>query len=99
VAALSEQNISQVPYFETSLFRSKQLTMLFAAHEVLYWFRIIHFYITMQINQSNCNSIVLLRSDFASIFITSPSRKTACSTDAVVPLAVSIDLIRVCTFG
>jgi len=53
----------------------------------------------MQINQSNCNSIVLLRSDFASIFITSPSRKTACSTDAVVPLAVSIDLIRVCTFG
>jgi len=27
----------------------------------------------MQSNQSNCNSIVLLRSDFASIFITPPS--------------------------
>ena len=36
VAALSEQNISQVSYFEISLFRIKQLTMLFVAHEVLY---------------------------------------------------------------
>jgi len=39
VAALSEQNISQVSYFENSLFRIKQLTILsklFAAQEVLY---------------------------------------------------------------
>jgi len=36
VSALSEQNISQAPYRENSLFRIKQLTMLFAAHEVLY---------------------------------------------------------------
>jgi len=27
----------------------------------------------MQSNQSNCNSIVLLRSNFASIFVTPPS--------------------------
>jgi len=65
VAALSEQHISQALYFENSLFRIKQLTMLFVAQEVLYWFRIIHFYITMQSNQSNCNSIVLLCSRFA----------------------------------
>jgi len=31
VAALSEQNISQASYFEKSLFRIQQLTMLFAA--------------------------------------------------------------------
>jgi len=37
VAALSEQNISQASYLENSLFRIKQLTMLFAAQEVLYW--------------------------------------------------------------
>jgi len=72
VAALSEQNVSQASYFENSLFRIKQLTMLFAAQEVLYLYRVIHFSITMQCNQSNCNSIVL-RSDFASIFITPPS--------------------------
>jgi len=36
VAALSEQNISQVSYFEKSLFKIQQLTMLFAAQEVLY---------------------------------------------------------------
>jgi len=42
--------------FRNSFFRIKQLTM-FAAHEVLYWFRVIHFYITIQSNQSNCNSI------------------------------------------
>jgi len=47
--------------------------MLLAAQEVLYWFRAFHFYITMQCNQSNCNSVVLLCSDFASIFITLPS--------------------------
>jgi len=35
-AALSEQNISQASYFENSLFRIKQLTMLFAAQEVPY---------------------------------------------------------------
>jgi len=58
VSALSEQNISQASYFENSLFRFKQLTMLFAAYEVLYWFRVIHFYITIQSNQSNCNSII-----------------------------------------
>jgi len=45
VATLSEQTISQASYFENSLFRIKQLTMLFAAQEVLYWFRVIHFYI------------------------------------------------------
>jgi len=73
VAALSEENISQALYFENSLFRIKQLTTLFAAQEVLYWFWVIHFYITMQCNQSNCNSIVLLYSDFANIFITPPS--------------------------
>jgi len=99
VAALSEQNISQASYLENSLFRIKQLTMLFAAQEVLYWFRVIHFYITMQSNQSNFNSIVLLRSDFASIFITPPSWQTARSTDAVAQLVVSIDFISVCTFG
>ena len=54
VSALSEQNISQASYFENNLFRIKKLTM-FAAHEVLYWFRVIHFYITIQSNQSNCN--------------------------------------------
>jgi len=37
VAMLSEQNISQASYFENSLFRNPQLTMLFAAQEVLYW--------------------------------------------------------------
>jgi len=36
VSALSEQNFSQASYFENSLFRFKELTMLFAAHEVLY---------------------------------------------------------------
>ena len=41
VVALSEQIISQVSYFENSLFRIKQLTMLLAAQEVLYW--LIHF--------------------------------------------------------
>jgi len=56
VSALSEQNISQASYFENSLFRIKQLTM-FAAHEVPYWFRVSHFYITIQSNESNCNSI------------------------------------------
>ena len=56
VSALSEQNISQASYFENSLFRIKQLTM-FAAQEVLYWFRVINVYITIQSNQSNCNSI------------------------------------------
>jgi len=65
--------------------------MLFSAQEVLYWFRVIHFHITMQSNQSNCNSIVLLRCDFASIFITPPSWQTARSTVAVVQLVVSID--------
>jgi len=40
VAALSEQNISQASYFENSLFRLKQLTMLFAPQEVLYGFRV-----------------------------------------------------------
>jgi len=69
VAALSEQNISQASYFENSLFRIKQLTIsskLFAAQEVQYCFRVIHFYIPMQSNQSNCNSTVLVHSDFAS---------------------------------
>ena len=56
VSALSEQNISQASYFENSLFRIKQLTM-FAAHEILYWLRVIRFYITIQSNQSNYNSI------------------------------------------
>jgi len=36
MAALSEQNISQASNFENSLFRIKQVTMLFAVHEVLY---------------------------------------------------------------
>jgi len=57
VSALSEQNISQASYFENSLFGIKQLTMLFAAHEVLYWFRVTHLDITIQSNQSKCNSI------------------------------------------
>jgi len=70
VVALSQQNISQASYFENSLFRIKQLITLFAAQEVLYWFRVIHFHITMQSNQSYCKSI---HSDFASIFITLPS--------------------------
>ena len=73
VFALSEQNISQASYFKNSLFRIKQLTILFAAQEVLYWFWVIHFDITMQYNRSNYNSIVLIHSDFASIFITPPS--------------------------
>ena len=46
---------------------------MFAAQEVPYWFRVIHFYIMMQCNHSNCNSIVLFRSDFASTFVTPPS--------------------------
>jgi len=33
---VSQQNISQVSYFENSLFRIKQLMMSFAAQEVLY---------------------------------------------------------------
>jgi len=37
VVALSKQNISQALYFKNSCFRIKQLTMLFAAQEVLYW--------------------------------------------------------------
>jgi len=45
--ALSGQNISQALCFENSLFRIEQLTMLFSAQEVFYWFRVIHFYITM----------------------------------------------------
>jgi len=57
VATLSEQNLTQASYFENSLFRIKQLTMLFAAHEVLYWFWVFRFYITIQSNQSNCKSI------------------------------------------
>ena len=72
VATLSEQNISQASYFENSFFRIKQLTILFAAQKV-YWFRVIHCYIVTQSNQSNCNSIILLPSDFANIFITLPS--------------------------
>jgi len=36
VVALSEQNISQVLYFKKCLFRIEQVTMLFAAQEVLY---------------------------------------------------------------
>ena len=69
VVALSEQNIGQALYFKNSFFRIDQLTMLFAAQKVLYWFRVSHFYITMSNHQKNCNLIVLLRSDFASIFI------------------------------
>ena len=57
MSALSEQNISQASYLENSLFGIKQLTMVFAAHEVLYWFRVTHLDITIQSNQSNCNSI------------------------------------------
>jgi len=41
VVALSEQNISEALYFENSLFRIEQLTMLFSAQKVLYWFRVI----------------------------------------------------------
>jgi len=33
---LSEQNVSQVSYFENSVFGIEQLTTLFAAQEVLY---------------------------------------------------------------
>ena len=52
----------------------------------------------MQSNQSNCNSIILLRSDFASLLVTLPSWKTASSTDAVVQLVVSIDFkVYVCS--
>jgi len=36
VAASSEQNTNQASHFEYSLFRIKQLTMLFAAQEVLH---------------------------------------------------------------
>jgi len=36
VAALSEQTIRQALYFENSLFRIKQLMMLFAVQKVLY---------------------------------------------------------------
>jgi len=102
VAALSEQNISQASYFENSLFRVKQMTIsskLFSAQEVLHWFRVIHFYIPMQSNQSNCNLIVFLRSDFASIFITPPSWSTARSTNAVAQLVVSIHFRNVCTWA
>jgi len=50
----------------------------------------------MQCNQSNCNSIVLLRSDFASIFVTPPSTifDRQHSTDAVVQLVVGIDFYK-----
>jgi len=47
VAPLSEQNNSQASYFENSLFRIKQLLMLFAEQEVLYSFRVIYFFIMM----------------------------------------------------
>jgi len=73
VAISFEQNISQASYFENSLLRIKQLTVLFAVQEVLYWFWVFHFYITMQSSQSNCNSIVLLRSDIASTSSSSSS--------------------------
>jgi len=36
VVALSEQNISQVLYFENSFFRIEQLMMLFFVQNVLY---------------------------------------------------------------
>jgi len=76
VVALSEQNISQTLHFENSIYRIEQLTMLFAPQNVLYWFRVSDFYITMLKSSINCNSIVLLRSNFAGmvgIFITPPS--------------------------
>jgi len=53
----------------------------------------------MQCNQSNFNSIVLLRSDFASIFDNTAIFDRQLSTDAVVQLVVGIDFISVCTYG
>jgi len=94
VAALSEQNISQASYFENSLFRIKQLTILFAAQKFCL-FLVIPFYIAMQSIQSNCNSVVLLRGDFANIFITPPSWWAPRSTDAVVQLVDSFDFTSV----
>jgi len=47
LTALSEQNINQALYFENNLFRIEQLTILFATQEVLYWFRVMHFSMTM----------------------------------------------------
>jgi len=52
--------------------------MLFAAQELLYWFRVFHFHITMQTSQSNCNSIILLRSDIASIFYLNKTFQATC---------------------
>jgi len=59
VATLSEQNLSQASYFENSLSRIKQLTMLFAAQEVLYWFRVIHFKIRAIAIQSFFSAVIL----------------------------------------
>jgi len=73
--------------------------MLLAVQEGLYLFPVIHFCITIQSNQSNCNSIVLLRSVFASIFTTLPSLIDSTLPNAVVQLVVSIDFISVRTFG
>jgi len=64
--------ISQASYFENCLFRIKQLTTLFAAHKVLYWFWVIHFYITMQVIraiaiQSNAVVQLVVSIDFISV--------------------------------
>jgi len=94
VVALSEQNTTQAFYFQNSLFRIEQLTMLFAAHELLYWFHIIHFYIIKIIR----GIATQLFSDFASILVTRHLDRKH-STDTVVQLIVSIDFISVCTYG
>ena len=47
LATLSEQDINQALYFQKNLFRIEQLTILFATQEILHWFRVIRFYVTM----------------------------------------------------
>jgi len=47
VVTFSELHISHALHFENSLFKIEQLTMLFAAQEILYWFQVIHFYMMM----------------------------------------------------
>jgi len=53
----------------------------------------------MQSNQSSYNSIVFLRSDRASIFITPRHLDRQRSADTVVQMFVSINFISGCTFG
>jgi len=69
VVALSEHCISEALYFENSLFRIKQLIMLFSAQKVLYWFRVTKSKLTIRCTTASvecCLSKSLLHYDVKS---------------------------------